>query len=258
MVSLRRLWLIVIGVASLGCTLVSHLPDPTPDSFVPSPVLAVALSPTATEATAAPSPTASPSPTFTFAPPTPTDVLTSRTTRETRGAVTLIRIANLRRYHISGESVDELDAEMRSVGPVDPLGGFHWFALTEPLFDWRYPCECGDQGCVTGPVTLILTIQYTLPSWIAPEEASEELRAQWAAFELALYSHEWGHGDLAAECAWSLGEAFVALPPAETCADVDQAVSAASQLVFAACREAQRRYEDETNHGQSQGVIWPP
>src|SRR5574341_2617878 len=94
MISPCRLWLMGIVLATLGCTLVSYLPAPTSetaDTFTATPII---LSPTATETIAAPSPTARPSPTFTVAPPTPTDVLTSRTTRETRGAVTLVRIAN--------------------------------------------------------------------------------------------------------------------------------------------------------------------
>ena len=162
-------------------------------------------------------------------------------------------------YFISGTTSEELDAQMRSLGPVDALGGYHWFALTEPLFDWRYDCPCADQSCLPGPVTALLTIRMTLPRWIIPPGMeSDPLAGQWAAFESALAVHEGGHADLAVACAWQLGEAIAALPPAGSCAEIDAAVGPATDPVFAACREAQRAYENETNHGQSQGVIWPP
>jgi predicted secreted Zn-dependent protease len=199
---------------------------------------------------------ATPSPVLTATPPPRTTYTT--TSQETRGAVTLVAVVHTTRYEIGGATAAEIDTAMRTWGPVDPLGGYHWFALTEPLFDWRYSCPCGEGGCVTGPVTVYLTVSYTFPRWAASSGADPALAAQWTAFEAALIEHEHGHGALAAECAWSLGEAFAALPPAVTCAALDAAVLSASQDVFATCREAQRRYEDQTDHGRTQGVIWPP
>ena len=180
------------------------------------------------------------------------------TTSETRGAVTLVATTTVRRYAVGGQTAADIDAEMRTAGPVDPLGGYHWFALTEPLFDWRYECPCTEDGCLPGPVTALLTVTLTLPRWTAPAGADGSLGGQWAAFEAALAAHEQGHAALAADCAWALGEAIAALPSQPSCPAVDAAARAASGPVFAACRAAQRAYEDETDHGWTQGVIWPP
>jgi predicted secreted Zn-dependent protease len=211
-----------------------------------------------------------PPPTDTHHPPTATALLSPSPTatlgtsfastvrRETQGTVTLVTTTNITRYHINGATAESIDTQMRTLGPVDPLGGYHWFALTQPLFDWRYPCPCAAGGCTTGQVTIFLTLDYTLPLWQEPEGASDILRAQWVAFESALTQHERGHGAQATECAWELGRTFAALPPASTCPALDQAVLAASQDVFATCRDAQRQYETETDHGRTQGVIWPP
>jgi len=188
----------------------------------------------------------------------PARTTTAVTLQETRGAVTLVTTIRTTHYEIGGATAAEIDTAMRTQGPVDPLGGYHWFALTEPLFDWRYACPCGEGGCVTGPVTIYLTVSYTFPRWTAPAGADPALTAQWAAFEAALTEHERGHGALAVECAWALGGAFAALPPSDTCCALDAAVLSASEGVFAACRESQRRYEEETDHGRTQGVIWPP
>ncbi len=180
------------------------------------------------------------------------------TTAETRGAVTLVTTTTVRRYTVGGQTAADIDVEMRAAGPVDPLGGYHWFALTEPLFDWRYECPCAENGCLPGPVTALLTVTLTLPRWTAPAGAEGSLGGQWAAFEAALIAHEQGHAALAADCAWALGEAIAALPPQPSCPAVDAAARAASEPVFAACRASHRAYEDETDHGWTQGVVWPP
>jgi predicted secreted Zn-dependent protease len=232
-------------------TLTSPPPSPTPsphptDLPIPTPTPAPTTPPSPTLPTGAPSPT----------PPTTT--FSSEVEEETRGDVTLVTVTNVTHYHIGGATDDEIDEQMLALGPVDPLGGHHWYALTEPLFDWSYPCRCDDAGCVTGPPTITLTLSYTLPLWQPPADVSDALVEQWEAFADALLEHERGHGALAAECAWALGEAFVALPPLSTCTQVDQAVATTGEVVFFTCREAQRRYEAETGHGRSQGVIWPP
>ena len=156
-----------------------------------------------------------------------------------------------------GNTADELDFYMRSFGPVDTTG-HRWFALTDPKFNWDYACRCTDGGCATGPVTVTVTLDYTIPTWEPPTEADPDLVERWKNFQRALVLHERGHGELASACGQQLGEAFVALVAQATCAAVDSAVGAASSPIFAECRAAQRQYEDETRHGQSVGVLWPP
>ena len=257
----RAIGLLALGAWLAACNLTAHLPsfrNPTPTQAANQP------SPTPTAAPLSlPSPTPAAPLTATPSPlPSLTETLgatfSSTERSERRGSVTLVTTTNITRYHINAPTAAGIDEQMRTLGPTDPLGGYHWYALTEPLFDWRYPCPCESTGCTTGPVTIYLTLRYTLPLWLAPDSADATLQAQWTAFEAALTLHEHGHGDRATECAWALGEAFVKLPPVPACTDVDQAVSAASHDVFAICREAQRQYETETDHGRSQGVIWPP
>ncbi len=206
-------------------------------------------------------PTTTPEPTLTPTPApsaTPTPLFTESTRRETRGSVTLITTTRQTEYFIHGLTGEELDREMRTVGPTDASAGLHWHALTEPHFNWDRTCTCTDAGCTAREVTMYLTVDYWLPLWVAPDEAADDLVWSWQAFREALAEHEYGHGNLAAACAWSLGETFVALPPAPNCDALDAAMLSAAQPVFAACRAEQRGYENATNHGRTQGVLWPP
>ncbi len=257
----RHRALAALLAAACGCNLLTHLPveRPIPTAATAGSVsLAATAIPTATASRAA-SPTAAPTtpaPTATPTAPAPQTSVTRTTHEETRGAVTLQATTVTVRYIIGGLSGEAIDTQMRTLGPTDALGGYHWYALTEPLFDWQLQPSCGDAGCTVQAATLLLTVRYTLPQWSPEGTPDPELAARWAAFEASLIAHEQGHGALATDCAWQLGAAFTALvAPSE--AALHEAARAASEPVFAACRAAQRAYEDETDHGRAQGVIWP-
>jgi predicted secreted Zn-dependent protease len=262
---MRKTKALLSVIILLGAGLACNLPSsstPTPPMTVPEPTTRPPDDQTPFPDVTANQPNpATPTLTPATVTPSPRPVVTEQSSvssQDTRDGITLITTTNTTRYFIYGATADEIDTEMRTIGPTDPLGGYHWFALTEPLFDWRYDCICGGGGCTVESLRMLLTVNYSFPRWQLTEPADELLRSQWAAFESALIGHEQGHGALAADCAWHLGEAFTGLPPAPTCAELDQAVLAASNPVFAACREAQVQYETETNHGATQGVIWPP
>jgi len=252
-ISLITLLLATLALAACGSPeAAAAIPSPSP-----TPLPAVTATPTPLTAT----PTTTPEPTLTPTPApsaTPTPLFTESTRRETRGSVTLITTTRQTEYFIHGLTGEELDREMRTVGPTDASAGLHWYALTEPHFNWDRTCTCTDAGCTAREVTMYLTVDYWLPLWVAPDEAADDLVWSWQAFREALAEHEYGHGNLAAACAWSLGETFVALPPAPNCDALDAAMLSAAQPVFAACRAEQRGYENATNHGRTQGVLWPP
>jgi predicted secreted Zn-dependent protease len=181
----------------------------------------------------------------------------STVTSQTTGEVTVVTVSRITRYALVGQTAEELDIYMRALGPLDSTGN-RWFALTEPLFNWDPTCACNGSACRMSPVTVTVTVDYTLPTWEPPPAADANLVAQWNAFETAVVTHERGHGDLATTCGQWLGEAFVALELGASCDAVDSAISLASNPVFAECRAAQRDYENATNHGQNDGVLWPP
>lgn len=215
-------------------------------------VTAEANPPASASATLPAGPTASATPL-----PTPVTTFSSSVSSQVFGDVTVVTVSNFTRYALVGQTALELDQHMRQVGPPDSAGT-RWFALTEPLFNWEDTCVCDGNGCVTGPVSVTVTVNYTLPTWDPPGDADPVLVGQWAFFEDAVATHERGHGDSASTCGQWLGEAFVALPPQPSCEGVDSAMSGASGAVFAECRAAQGAYEAQTNHGQNDGVLWPP
>jgi predicted secreted Zn-dependent protease len=225
-----------------------------PPTYTPAPTASVTQTSTAA---GSPTPTITPSPTLTLTP-APELTSTRATTEETRGPVTLRLNTIHTRYQIAGYSQMDLELQMRALGPTDDYSGIHWYAITRPGFDWEQAGSCSDQGCAPGQVTIILTIQYVLPRWDAPANADPALIADWAVFESALVTHETGHGDRAIACAWRIGEAQAALSPAPDEDELEYSMRVTAEGILAACRDEQRAYENETNHGRTQGVYWGP
>jgi predicted secreted Zn-dependent protease len=237
----------------LACNLLTAVaPTPTPIPTL-TPVATPAPSVTPVPISTTESATATPT-----SPPAPVRTRSTTVTEETSGSVTLRATRTLILYEINGFSEIDLEGQMRTLGPTDSAGGFHWYALTEPFFDWQHEALCNEAGCVASHVTMLLTVNTTLPRWGSSEGATQELQGKWAAFSGALSGHEEGHTQRAVNCAWRLGEAFAALPPAPNDQALSQSMRAASDPIFAECRATQRTYENETDHGRTQGVVWPP
>jgi predicted secreted Zn-dependent protease len=177
---------------------------------------------------------------------------------ETRGAVTLRTTEGIINYLVGGKTADEIAWQMSILGPRDEIGNFVWFGLTDPNYDWDYACTCTDSGCKPPTVTINLLTRYLIPHWSESGMEHESLAAYWSYFEGALLAHERGHGEIAMQCGWQFGDALIALPPASTCEAFDASVQAAVVPAYQSCRLIHRTYDDETGHGASQGVVWPP
>ncbi len=248
-----------LGLASVACGLFT-VPEATPRVTGDSNPLAEGLTAYVTQAgeSTPPSPTLADEPAATSTPvPTPVTTFSSTANRQIFGNVSVLTISNITRYALLGQTALEIDQYMRQFGPPDSAGT-RWFALTDALFNWNDTCICDGGGCVTGPVEVTVTVEYTWPTWEPSSGADPVLEGQWNFFEDALTTHEQGHGDRHSICGQWLGEAFLTLSPQPSCEALDNAMSGASGPVFAECRAAQGAYEAQTNHGQNDGVLWPP
>ena len=72
-----------------------------------------------------------------------------------------------------------------------------------------------------------------------------------------LFAHEEGHRDLAVKAARELTSAVADLPPVSTCAQLDREVNALGQEQMKRLLKEQRDYDTATNHGATQGALFP-
>jgi predicted secreted Zn-dependent protease len=167
----------------------------------------------------------------------------------------LIRISE-EFYEIRGSTAEELHGEMQRLGPLGEEGRrFHgWTAWT---INWRYVSQPSGSACRATRVEVTAEITLTLPRWRAPPDAPESLRRQWDAYLAALRVHEDGHRDLAVATARRVHSRLSGFRTSD-CRDFNREANTEGQRILDRLRADNRRYDEETGHGRTQGAVWPP
>jgi predicted secreted Zn-dependent protease len=136
-------------------------------------------------------------------------------------------------YEVSGTTLAEVHAQL------DPT---EWGRCTYH-YDYDYDTTNGRTTRVN--VTLRLTIR--LPHWQEGRaDASDAARAEWDRMMGALRTHENGHADIAREWAPTVRERLLGVQEGNVASRYNQ--------VRGQVQARQDEYDDQTQHGQTQGV----
>ena len=150
-------------------------------------------------------------------------------------------------YDIRGSTVAELSAAMNESGPV-AYDGWKGAAATHWYISWEWP-GYGSADCRLDEADISYQLDVTLPRWKPPADVSPELVAEWNDYIRALAGHEQRHVDFVPEGAAQAGQAI----RAATCETAEEAAQAAVETI----RQRDRDYDAATNHGATQGAIFP-
>jgi len=159
-------------------------------------------------------------------------------------------------YQITGIAADELSTQMDQLGYTDEEG-HHWDGYTEWYVTWSYPFSVIDGDCTLGQVKVVVDITVILPQWDIPAEASLELVRKWEEYVKALEMHEEGHTQIAIEAGnkiWQLLDGFASY---SSCEELEQAADTATQEILESYLQREVVYDQETEHGVTQGVNFP-
>ena len=157
-------------------------------------------------------------------------------------------------YAVAGASEAAVLASMAQAAPRE--GDETFFGLTTTELSFRYARAQEAGVCALRDVRVDLAVTVVLPRWTRPAGAPSTLARDWARFEAALARHEDRHRVLAEAGAEAVRAGLDGLTAA-TCADADAEARRRAERVGIETEAAQRRYDDETSHGQSQGAAWP-
>ena len=157
-------------------------------------------------------------------------------------------------YAVAGANEADLLASMAQGAPRE--GEATFFGLTTTELSFRYTRAQQTGGCTLRDVRVDLAVTVVLPHWTRPADAPYDLARDWARFEAALRRHEDHHRVLAEAGAEAVRAELDGLTAA-TCADADAEARRRAERVGIETEAAQRRYDDETGHGQTQGAAWP-
>jgi predicted secreted Zn-dependent protease len=160
-----------------------------------------------------------------------------------------IEHAQILYYDISGSTASELRASMDSLRPKDPYDGNRPVdAYTGWYISWNWP-GYGTENCDLSAAVVTYQINVTLPRWQAPAGASPELIVTWERYIQNLSVHEKGHVNNVV----SNYPGILTVIQNATCSTAETA----AQKALESLREFDVNYDRETNHGATQGAVFP-
>lgn len=162
----------------------------------------------------------------------------------------------VRWYDVEASSAAALRVMLSLKGPIDTTGARH-DAFTEWYVTWHPAFPHAEGGCSTGPVVTSVRVRITLPRWNAPWGTPTELLARWRTYLDALAAHELGHREKALEAAADIEAGLPSLDPMPTCAQMELVANQLAHQILERYRQADRDYDELTDHGATQGAVFP-
>ncbi len=159
-------------------------------------------------------------------------------------------------YDINGISENDLLREMRRKG-VTGDDGKKYEANTSWHVKWNYDHTRDTESCSAESFQVTIEIVFRYPKWTRISDAPQTLTDKWDNYMKRLIVHENGHRDMVLEAAAELSRAVSDMPPAQTCAQLDREMRILSRTRMIKLNDDERHYDEATNHGATQGAIFP-
>ena len=159
-------------------------------------------------------------------------------------------------YDVRGNSEKDLSAQMKQKG-ISWGDGKKYAAVTTWQVKWDYGYDRAPQTCSPESFLVTVEIVFHYPHWIRTEDAPLPLTGKWESYIQNLIAHEQGHGNMVAGAAKELSDAVAAMPPAPTCDELDRKIRTLCRTRMSRLNDEENRYDVATNHGRTQGVIFP-
>lgn len=116
---------------------------------------------------------------------------------------------------------------------------------------FRYREDASGQCRMTSNQTTLNTI-VTMPEIYGATDRQSNL---FKTFYAALWRHELGHYNIATKTAFAIDFNLTAIPPQPSCAQLNTKANELAHALILNMNEANRRYDEDTNHGRLQGAF---
>ncbi len=150
-------------------------------------------------------------------------------------------------YDVPGTDTRAIHDYMRAHGATDPHDQSVGEGWTQWHLKWRYPVT--PAGCDTAAVQVRFSADVTLPRFVDFDRMDAAHQAGWDRYLNALIVHESGH----IRHAYQHVDDVAAAMRGRNCGDVNAAAQAAVDTLG----QYDAAYDQETHHGQTQGVRYP-
>lgn len=161
-------------------------------------------------------------------------------------------------YQISGNTADQLRAEMKALGPMTSSGRFD--AKTDWFIHWHYNWHYDNPSqnpCYVTSVSVSADITHFMPQWINKSAGTPELQDKWNTFITNLTTHEHGHDINGRQAANDIEKALMSTPAQSNCSALQAALERNAKNLVAQHNDWDVKYDVDTQHGKTQGAVFP-
>jgi predicted secreted Zn-dependent protease len=162
-----------------------------------------------------------------------------------------------RTYPVGGTTAAEVRAGLNRGGPYSNDAGRRYDGATTWDLRWSFRYARQPDACSLAAATLDLNVVVVLPELTQPEALAAETLSRWQAYRDALDAHEQGHVGRSRAGAEALAQVYRDMGAFASCRELAAQLTAAGEAVLIEIRAADRLYDIETEHGRSQGAVFP-
>lgn len=158
-------------------------------------------------------------------------------------------------YDVDGHSAAELKRGMDGSGISE--NGKTYYAYTKWYVKWNYTYQEEGGRCRITSVGTTLDVTYQLPRWRPVGDRPAALLGKWDLFYKALKKHEEGHKDFGVKAARDIELAIRQMAPRPSCPALEAAANALGDGIVSKYAEQEKKYDQNTGHGRTQGAVFP-
>jgi len=160
-------------------------------------------------------------------------------------------------YTVTGKSINEISQSLEAHAIADPAEpGSHYYALTrwQLASDWSVRPTL--RGCQVAEGKVSVAITMTLPALVTPD-VPINTRQRFDTFLEKTITHESDHVEITLRGARDYQRALGNHPPANDCETLKTQLNELFRQSFNAINRANREYDARTQHGRTQGAVFP-
>lgn len=158
-------------------------------------------------------------------------------------------------YSVTGDTEAEIRQSM-NMNTTAIKDGMRYDALTLWDIELRYSTREIDGECELTDVSTKLKVIYTFPQHISLSNLPAALKLKWKQYFDALVAHENGHMRFAYSAAFAIENELLKFEKRKSCALLEKDIKSLKHRIRMQFHALEKKYDQETQHGAIQGVIF--
>ncbi|MBI3741065.1 MAG: DUF922 domain-containing protein, partial [Chloroflexi bacterium] len=161
-------------------------------------------------------------------------------------------------YAVSGKSLNEISASLDQNALADPHElNNRYYARTNWYIQGQWFWKTTPRGCEVDRGTVSIAVTITLPALKTVTGVPNDVLTRWNTFIRNTSTHEQGHAKLALQGARDYQRDLGNFPPAADCDLFQNQLRDLDKRDFDAIDRANIKYDKDTEHGLTQGAVFP-